>query len=224
MTRDVEAKEDFVTNPTIEAVVTQVELPPGVAGPDAVTLDVRCFVVATSEGIVLVDAGLPGTSGAIDATLAAIGGRWDDVTDIVLTHAHFDHAGGLAEAAARSPRATLWAGALDVAAVSGEGLIVRPAAEGDRIGGMEVLETPGHTPGHISLLHEAASLVIAGDLVGSVDGVLSFGPPAFTADAHRNRASLERVAGIGVARVLFSHGPEVSDPIERVVALLASPA
>ncbi|HEY6569202.1 MAG TPA: hypothetical protein VIZ22_02880, partial [Candidatus Limnocylindrales bacterium] len=68
------------------------------------------------------------------------------------------------------------------------------------------------------------SVVILGDLVGSVDGALSFGPPAFTADPDRSRKSLERVAGIGVARLLFSHGPEVSDPNERVVGLLASPA
>ncbi|HEY6570004.1 MAG TPA: MBL fold metallo-hydrolase, partial [Candidatus Limnocylindrales bacterium] len=182
----------------IEPVVTQAEMPPGVLGPDPATLDVRCFVVSTPEGIVLIDAGLPGSSGAIEATLVGIGGRWSDVTDIVLTHAHFDHVGGLAEAAARSPGASLWAGSLDVAAIPVEGRIVRPVAEGDRVRGLEVLDTPGHTPGHISLLDEAGSVVILGDLVGSVDGALSFGPPAFTADPDRSRKSLERVVALRV--------------------------
>jgi glyoxylase-like metal-dependent hydrolase (beta-lactamase superfamily II) len=213
-----------MTSPSIEAVVVQADMPPGVLGPDPVTLDVRCYLVPTSDGIVLIDAGLPGASGAIDATLAGIGARWSDVTDIVLTHSHFDHVGGLAEAAARSPQATLWAGALDVAAVPVEGRAVRPVAEGDRIRGLQVLDTPGHTPGHISLLHEAGSLVVVGDLIGSVDGALSFGPPAFTADPERSRASLERVVGLGAGRLLFSHGAEVSDPNEMIVALLASSA
>ncbi len=154
---------------------------------------------------------------------AGIGATWSDVTDIVVTHAHFDHVGGLADVVARSTRATLWAGALDVAAVSvDDGIVIRPLVEGDRVGGLDVLETPGHTPGHISLLHEAGSLVFVGDLVGTVDGELTFGPPAFTADAGRSRTSLERVAGLAVDRLLFSHGPEVSDPNARVLALLGS--
>jgi glyoxylase-like metal-dependent hydrolase (beta-lactamase superfamily II) len=205
----------------VEAVVIEAQMPPGVLGPDAATLDVRCFLVAGANGIVLVDAGLPGTAGMIEAALGRIGGRWSDVTDIVLTHAHFDHVGGLAEARDRSRRATVWAGALDVASVN-DGGVIRPLGEGDRVGELLVLDSPGHTPGHISLLHEAGSLVLIGDLLGSVDDTVSFGPPAFTADPVRSRASLERVLGLGVDRLLFSHGPELPGSSELARDLVGS--
>jgi glyoxylase-like metal-dependent hydrolase (beta-lactamase superfamily II) len=207
----------------IQAVVIEAQMPPGVLGPDPVTLDVRCFVVPASNGVMLVDAGLPGSSPAIEATLERIGAAWSDITDIVLTHAHFDHVGGLADVAARTPKATLSAGALDVAMIPVDGhILVKRLGEGDRVGGLLVLDTPGHTPGHISLMDETRSLVIVGDLVGSVDGALSFGPPAFTADAVRSRASLERVARMGVGRLLFGHGPEVPDSSDLALELLAA--
>jgi metallo-beta-lactamase class B len=82
--------------PAIEPVVIHAQMPPGVIGPDVATLEVRCFLVTTASGIVLVDTGLPGTSGVIGAALGRIGGGWSDVTDIVLTHSHYDHVGGIA--------------------------------------------------------------------------------------------------------------------------------
>ena len=208
----------------IEAVVIQAQMSAGVLGPEPQTLDVRCFVVPTASGIVLIDVALPGTAGAIESTLDRIGARWSDVTDIVLTHSHFDHVGGLAEAAAQSPQARLWAGALDAADISaGTGIAIGSVVDGDRVGDLGILDTPGHTPGHISLHHEAGSLVVVGDLVGSVDGALSFGPPQFTADPTRSRRSLARVAGMQVDRLLFSHGAEVGDPIASVLAVLEAP-
>jgi glyoxylase-like metal-dependent hydrolase (beta-lactamase superfamily II) len=196
-------------------------VPAGVLGPEAVTIEVRCFVVPGANGIVVVDTGIPGTAGAIEAALDRVGARWSDVTDIVLTHAHFDHAGGLSEAVIRAPQATLRAGALDLPDIRLDGdRAIRPLVEGDRVRDLLVLDTPGHTPGHISLVHEAASLVLIGDLVGSIDGKLSFGPPAFTADAARSHAALRRVAGLGIERLVFSHGAEVSDPNGAVEELL----
>lgn len=211
--------------PLVEAVVTYAQMPPGMLGPDAQTLEVRCFVVPAASGIVLVDAGLPGTAGAIEATLQRIGGGWSEVTDIVLTHAHFDHFGGLTEVTAQAPKAAVWAGANDVPAVQSDpGTIIRPLAEGDRVGDLVVLDTPGHTPGHLGLLHEAGSLILVGDLVGSVDGSVTFGPPAFTADPERSRVSLERVVQMGVDRLLFSHGAEVDAPNDLARALLETTA
>ncbi len=213
----------MATMAAIEAVVFEAQMPPGVLGPDPVTLDVRCFVVPTPNGVVLVDAGLPGSSAAIEATLQRIGANWSHVSDIAFTHAHFDHVGGLAEVVAQAPQATVWAGALDARGIPVDGgILVTPLNEGDKVGGLLVLATPGHTPGHISLLDEARSLVIVGDLVGTVDGVLSFGPPAFTADPALSRVSLERVAMLGVERLLYSHGDEVPDSSQLVLDLLRS--
>ncbi len=86
-----------MTGTHIEPVVTQLQVPPGMLGPDPVTIEVRCFVVVGPGGVVLVDSGPPGTGEAIGGAIARAGATWSDVTDIVLTHRHFDHVGGLAE-------------------------------------------------------------------------------------------------------------------------------
>ncbi|MET1231488.1 MAG: MBL fold metallo-hydrolase [Candidatus Limnocylindrales bacterium] len=209
-----------LSSPAIEPVVILAQMPAGVVGPEPETLEVRSFVIACTDGIVLVDVGLPGTLEAMGSALDRIGARWSDVTDVVLTHSHFDHVGGLAEAATSAPQAALWAGRLDVPAIRLDGRVVRPLSEGDRVRDLVVLDSPGHTPGHISLLHEAASLVLVGDLVGSIDGTLTLGPPAFTADPERSRASLARMVDLGVDRLVFSHGAEVTDPNQAVRDLL----
>lgn len=199
--------------PAVEPVVTSFRLPAGILGPDPETIEVRCFLVPDSGGIVLVDAGVPGASDAIAGALRRIGAGWSDVTDIVLTHSHFDHVGGLAEVVMRTPEATIWAGALDIPAIPlVDGRAIGPLREGDRVRDLSVLETPGHTPGHISLLLDTASLVLVGDLVGSLDGALTFGPSQFTADAVLSGRSLERVVGLDMERLVFSHGAEVPDP------------
>ena len=204
----------------VQPVITQVEVSAGMLGPDPATFEVRCFVVPRPDGVVLVDVGPPTTGKQIEAVLAQLGATWSDVSDIVLTHAHVDHIGGLVEVAKHAPRAVVRAGAGDLSEIRLDGRAIEPLAEADRVRDLVVLETPGHTPGHLSRLDEANSLVLVGDAVGSVGGALSFGPPAFTADPGQARASLERLARLAVGSFVFSHGAEVDDPSAAIGHLL----
>jgi glyoxylase-like metal-dependent hydrolase (beta-lactamase superfamily II) len=70
------------------------------------------------------------------------------------------------------------------------------------------------------LLHEAASLLVIGDLVGSADVTLDFGPSAFTADPARSRQSLRRMVDLHTDRILFSHGEEVPNASTAIRQLL----
>ncbi|HEX5589931.1 MAG TPA: MBL fold metallo-hydrolase [Candidatus Limnocylindrales bacterium] len=200
-------------DPRVEPVVVEVQVPAGMLGPNPISFEVRCFVVADSSGVVLVDSATPNSTDAIGMALDRVGASWPDVSDIVLTHRHIDHTGGLAESVRLASRAKVWAGALDAPEIAFDGRGgVQPLFEGDHVAGLRVFHTPGHTPGHIGLLHEAASILFVGDLIGSRDGALDFGPSAFTADADLSRQSLRRMVDLGPRRIVFSHGEEISDP------------
>ena len=192
-------------------VVLDLQVPAGILGPDPVTSNVHCFLVPHESGVLLVDTGTPGSDTALAAALAQIGASWSDVTDVVLTHAHFDHTGGLAAVLAAAPSARVWAGEQDIPAVDAGGHAVLALRDGDHIRTLTALTTPGHTPGHVSLLDEAASLLLVGDLVGVMGGTLSRAPGVFTADAAAAEKSLHRVGALNLDRVLFSHGAELAD-------------
>jgi glyoxylase-like metal-dependent hydrolase (beta-lactamase superfamily II) len=196
-----------------------VHLPAGVAGPDPLDFDTRCFLVAHDAGVVLIDTCLAGSADLIAGGLDRIDARWHDITDVVLTHNHPDHAGGLAEVTARAGTAAVWAGAADQADVPLDGQLLK-LTDGTTVRGLRVLETPGHTAGHCSLLHEDASTLFAGDVAGTMAGTLTRGPAAFTADPERAERSLWSLATLSVDRVLFSHGDEIPDPITAIRSLL----
>ncbi|GAA3536129.1 MBL fold metallo-hydrolase [Aeromicrobium flavum] len=67
----------------------------------------NCYVMELAGGLVFVDAGLPRTWRLTHEALQALGRRWDEVTDVVVTHAHFDHL-GFAARAQRESGARVW--------------------------------------------------------------------------------------------------------------------
>lgn len=208
------------STPSVFPVAIDLQIPAGMLGPDPVTADVHCFLVPHESGILLVDTGIPGSETALATALTQISASWSDVTDVVLTHAHFDHTAGLARVLAAAPSARVWGGAADLPAIDAGGREMVALKDGDRIRTLTVLATPGHTPGHLSLLDETASVLLVGDLVGAMGGMLSRAPAVFTADAAAAEASLRRVATLDLRRVLFSHGAELVDGPAALKALV----
>jgi glyoxylase-like metal-dependent hydrolase (beta-lactamase superfamily II) len=185
----------------IHTVITEVHLPAGMAGPDPKDFDVRCFLVPHATGVTLVDTGLAHSVPAITERLTGIGAGWEDVTDVVLTHHHPDHTGGLAGVLALAPGATVWAGAADTFPVA-----AKPAQDGTTIRGLRVVATPGHTAGHLSLLATHDDVLLLGDLAGTEDDRLVRAPAAFTADPGEAERSLRKASRIACAAVYPSHG------------------
>lgn len=171
--------------------------------------DVRCFLVPHADGIALVDTGLPGSAVEIGIALDSIGATWADVSDILLSHHHPDHVGGLPGVVELAPHAVVWGNAP---------LSVRALADGEVVRGLRVISTPGHTAGHVSFLHSTGILLV-GDLVGSHDGHLERAPAAFTADATQAEHSIQKIARIDATRILFAHGGEVTEPRQKLQAL-----
>ena len=197
-------------------------------------------------GDVLVDAGARMDRGRI---LKELTGR--QLSAHVLTHAHADHQGA-SKAVCEQFGVPFWVHEGDVAAAEdpetikatmprhpiprafyalfhGPGHPVdRVLAEGDEVAGFEVLHVPGHSAGHIALWRESDRVLIAGDVIATIDQVGLFpklGEPKrfFTPDPARNRESIRRIAALRPAVVAVGHGPPLRDPdkLERLASNLA---
>jgi hydroxyacylglutathione hydrolase len=206
------------------------ELAPGLSlarGGPARTLNVYLL------GTVVLDSGVRWSRRRLAQQLA---GR--PVTAHALTHAHFDHAGCSAWLC-RTLGVPLWCGAGDAAAISsgrvdthGSPLVnrlqrtlapvtahpvSRTLAEGDLVGGFEVLEVPGHSPGALAFWRERDRVLVCGDVLANF-GLhpsrprLVLAPAALSSDHQQNRRSARRLAGLRPRLACFGHGFAVTDP------------
>jgi glyoxylase-like metal-dependent hydrolase (beta-lactamase superfamily II) len=76
----------------------------------------------------------------------------------------------------------------------------------DVLGGVHIVHSPGHTPGHLCLYLPALSLLIAGDLMRLEDGVIRESPSGFAADAAQALDSARQAAALGFERFVGYHG------------------
>lgn len=72
-------------------------------------------------------------------------------------------------------------------------------------GGIIVYHTPGHTPGHIALLHKESNTLIAGDAANNSDGKLVGSNPIHTDNAEQAAASLEKIKSLGAKMIICYH-------------------
>jgi glyoxylase-like metal-dependent hydrolase (beta-lactamase superfamily II) len=97
---------------------------------------------------------------------------------------------------------------------------VRTFADGDELdvpGGFRVVHTPGHTAGHCVLVSSSADAVFVGDAMCSYNPLTGARgpqllPSALTHDVSQALGSLDRISGLGAARLLPGHGDPLDDP------------
>ena len=207
--------------------------------PTAPASLVNSFAFVEDDGsVTLVDTGVKQAPPRIVAGLAALGKHPRDVQRIVLTHAHLDHAGGAAEMARQTGAPVSlheaehpWAEAGEVLAQPKETsllgrLLMRagkqtftPFEPGSALrdgevlpvaGGLRVVHTPGHSPGHVSLLHEPSRVLVTGDAIFNVRG-LRWSPKSFCADFAMSKQTAHRLGELEYDVAAFTHGPEVRD-------------
>jgi glyoxylase-like metal-dependent hydrolase (beta-lactamase superfamily II) len=176
--------------------------------------------VETDDGLVLVDTALPGHLDDLEAALDDEEFRLRDVEFVVITHEDGDHAGCLAELTEETD-ATVLAAIGDSAVVEGDseprgGSAYPPADVDVRVtdgtelstdaGPLRVVDTPGHTDGHVSLYLPDRGLLLAADAL-RVEGDELAGPdPEFTEKMDAAVDSLGRLAELHVDGVLAFHG------------------
>jgi glyoxylase-like metal-dependent hydrolase (beta-lactamase superfamily II) len=233
--------------------VTAVQLADGVWRIPLAPLDLlNAFLLEGDDGsLTLLDAGTGRAPRRVLAALAQLGRRPGDVTHLLLSHAHSDHAGGAAELVTATgsrvlahereavylregrmptPDASTFGGRL-LRRTGGGGfapLTVDEAfADGAELplaGGLQVVHTPGHTPGHCSFLHRRAGVLLTGDALFNVRG-LRWSVRTPCTDVRRSRESAHRLADLDYDVAGFAHGSHVSSGARGAVrAFLAGRA
>ncbi|MBO0704698.1 MAG: MBL fold metallo-hydrolase [Candidatus Dormibacteraeota bacterium] len=223
------------------------ELSPGIYRIDAIRFANAINVLAISgeDGWTLVDTGLAGSPARIQAALAALGLGPPALARIYLTHHHQDHVAGL-------PGMRAWAPGAEIVAPEHDGDIIagtrppdssssrlfrltqrwarlpvvpvsRQVREGDRIAGLRVIATPGHSAGHTSLIADEAGVLFTADAFGAMPRKLRVGVrKPFCADPVQALASAEKLLEEDYRTVVFSHGPVLRegarDRLRKVVA------
>lgn len=206
----------------------------------------NCILIVEEDGLTLIDAGVKNSLSLIEAYIREIGKSPADLTRILLTHADLDHVGSAMALKAKSG-ATIYASQIAADALR-EGHSSRPIkagifspifswferrgdamrvdvdeilAGGDTLpilGGMQVLETPGHTPGHLSFSFPTHRLLAAGDSVSTQpDKVLYNRMKAFNWDQAQMQASVHMQAELQPEIVTSGHGPVVFEAAEKFV-------
>lgn len=211
---------------------------------------VNIYALVDDDGqVTLVDTGFRSGAERAAAGLAAMGKALSDVTRIVLTHAHGDHAGSAAQlskltgagvaiseidapfarqgVAPRRDPATLGGRLITKMSKPGKDypavIIGEQFADGDVLpvaGGLRIVHTPGHTPGHVAMLHQDSGTLITGDSIWNVRK-LSWGVKAFCADIKLNQQTAHVLGELDYRVAAFTHGPHITEHArERVRAYL----
>jgi glyoxylase-like metal-dependent hydrolase (beta-lactamase superfamily II) len=199
---------------------------------------VNAFLVKEPDGLTLVDTMIKGSQGRL---LEAARETGSPVVRIVVTHAHDDHVGSLVALAQLLPEAEIIAPRRDARLMRGDKTldpdepkgrlfggyppldvtIDREVLEGERIGSLEVVDAPGHTPGQIALLDPRGNVLIAGDAYSTLGGVATTAGPYWRmplpgfATWHRPTAleSARKLKALRPEVLAVGHGKPVRNPV-----------
>ncbi|MEQ3594251.1 MULTISPECIES: MBL fold metallo-hydrolase [Bacillus] len=176
------------------------------------------------EMAVLIDTGFPGQFEDIQVEMERVGISVDKVKVVILTHQDIDHIGSLPNVLENGVSdIKVYAHKLDKPYIEGDlpllkdvqlenlpkGKVSDTVIDGQELpycGGILILHTPGHTPGHISLYLKRSKILVAGDSMYSVNGVLGGVHAPTTLNIMEARQSLKKYLNLDIESVVCYHG------------------
>jgi glyoxylase-like metal-dependent hydrolase (beta-lactamase superfamily II) len=223
-----------------------VVLAPGVVRIPTMGDFINSFAFLENDGsVTLVDCGLKQAPAKIVSALEHLGKRPADVNRIILTHAHGDHAGGGREMLERTGVDGVAIHEDDIEYIaagenappdlntsSGRLFLRMPGRKFapfavshalhdgevvDVAGGLRILHTPGHTPGHVSMLHEPTGVLITGDALFNPFSRMRWPMAAICTSARQNRESAQVFSDLEYQVAAFTHGTEIRDNAREAI-------
>ncbi|ADY21678.1 MBL fold metallo-hydrolase [Bacillus paranthracis] len=176
------------------------------------------------EMAVLIDTGFPGQFEDIQVEMERVGVSVDKLKVVILTHQDIDHIGSLPDVLENGVSdIKVYAHELDKPYIEGDlpllkdvhvenppkGKLSDTVIDGQELpycGGILILHTPGHTPGHISLYLKPSKILVAGDSMYSVNGVLGGVHAPTTLNIMEARQSLKKYLNLDIESVVCYHG------------------
>lgn len=176
------------------------------------------------EMAVLIDTGFPGQFEDIQVEMERVGVSVDKLKVVILIHQDIDHIGSLPNVLENGVSdIKVYAHELDKSYIEGDlpllkdvhvenppkGKVSDTVIDGQELpycGGIRILHTPGHTPGHISLYLKRSKILVAGDSMYSVNGKLGGVHAPTTLNIMEARQSLKKYLNLDIESVVCYHG------------------
>jgi glyoxylase-like metal-dependent hydrolase (beta-lactamase superfamily II) len=203
---------------------------------------VNCFLIEEDDELTLIDAALPYSAKKIIKSASSIG---KPITRIVLTHAHDDHVGALDELKRQISTAKVYISTRDARLLDGDRTLLprepnlpirggvpkkittKPDVllqDGDRIGSLLAISTPGHTPGLMSFLDTRNNVIVAGDAFQTRGGIAVTGqlqwkfpfPALATWDPETALLSAYKIRDLKPSLLAVGHGHMVKQPLSEM--------
>jgi glyoxylase-like metal-dependent hydrolase (beta-lactamase superfamily II) len=203
---------------------------------------VRAHLILEPE-LTLIDCGYAGSLPRIRQAIQEHGRSVEELARVICTHGHPDHAGSARELGAAGVPvlihpddarnlSTTWG---DVVRRPSRGRIfaamtpmpreTQPLQDGEILpvlGGLEVIHTPGHTPGSVCLYGRRDRVLFVGDALEARFGRVTFASRLYSDDIVLARRQVQRLAALDVGTIIFSHYPALERGAAAVLEGLAA--
>jgi glyoxylase-like metal-dependent hydrolase (beta-lactamase superfamily II) len=202
-----------------------------------VAFPMNCYLVLEEDGLTLVDSTISSPAEVLAALVRQLG---RELRRVALTHAHGDHVGGVAGVRQRFPGVEVLISERDAPILAGDTALLptEPQTEvkgyfvkvdwkpdrllkpGDRVGSLEVIASPGHTPGHVSVIDTRDRALIAGDAFQTRGGIAVSGvlrplfpfPALATWNKQTALDSAVALRALSPSLLAVGHGNALSEP------------